>query len=118
MCGKRLKQFVRQGRPNTEYTAQAARYLAPKPREAIACPVHLVYRVYTQTRRRVDDLNLYASLDDILVAEGILADDDRNIIRNRDGSRVYYDKDRPRAEIYIYEEEEAHAIRNEAVYSG
>lgn len=118
MCGKRQKQFVRQGRPNTEYAAQAAKYLYPKPREPISCPVHIVYRIYTQTRRRVDDLNLYASLDDILVSEGILADDNRNIIRNRDGSRVDYDKDCPRAEIYIYKQEEAHADRNEVVYGG
>ena len=54
----------------------------------------------------VDDLNLYASLDDILVKEGILKDDNRNIIRSRDGSRVHYDKERPRAEIYIYNYEE------------
>jgi hypothetical protein len=54
----------------------------------------------------VDDLNLYASLDDILVHEKILADDSIRYIRNRDGSRVFYDKENPRAEIYIYRHEE------------
>lgn len=102
-CGKRQKQFIRQGHANTEYSAMAAKYLVPKPRQPISCKVHIVYRIYTQTRRVVDDLNLYASLDDILVKEKILKDDNRNIIRCRDGSGVFYDKDHPRAEIYLYE---------------
>lgn len=113
-CGKKKKQFVRQGRANTEYSARAAQYLLPRPKEPIREPVQIVYRVYTGTRRVVDDLNLYASLDDILVVNGILKDDNRNIIRSRDGSRVLYDKERPRAEIKIYEykEEEDYAVRN------
>jgi hypothetical protein len=62
----------------------------------------------------VDDLNLYASLDDLLVREKILKDDNRKIIRSRDGSRVMYDKENPRAEIYIYRyrEEEDYGIPN------
>ena len=103
LCGKRAKQFVRQGRANTEYSAMAAKYLFPKP---LPGPLHIVYTVYTGTMRLVDDLNLYASLDDILVKEGILSDDNRKVIRCRDGSRVLYDKERPRAEICIYDYEE------------
>lgn len=101
-CGKRAKQFVRQGRANTEYTMKAAHFLTPKPKEPISCQVHIVYKVYTETKRLVDDLNLYASLDDLLVKEGVLKDDNRSIIRSRDRSRVLYDKERPRAEIRIY----------------
>lgn len=116
-CGKRAKQFVRQGHANTEYSAKAARYLFPKPKEPFAQGVHIVYRVYTQTQRVVDDLNLYASLDDILVKEKILKDDNRKIIRSRDGSRVLYDKERPRAEIYIYDyrEEDDHGEQGKHV---
>lgn len=111
VCGKKARQFVRQGRANTEYTARAAQFLFPKPKQPIAGKVWLVYRVFTQTKRLVDDLNLYASLDDILVSNKILKDDNRNIVRSRDKSRVLYDKENPRAEIYIYEynEEEDHA---------
>ena len=108
-CGKKARQFIRQGRANSEYTLMAAKYLTPRPAKHIDREVHLVYKVYTQTKRLVDDLNLYASLDDLLVKENVLADDNRNIIRSRDGSRVLYDKERPRAEVYIYnydEEEE------------
>lgn len=82
----------------------------------------LVYRVYTRTKMLVDDLNLYASLDDLLVKEKILQDDNRNVIRCRDGSRVMHDKDNPRAEIYIYKyrEEEDYGIpeREENVHCG
>lgn len=113
-CGKKARLFIRQGRANNEYTLKAAQYLTPRPREPIAEQVQIVYRVYTGTRRVVDDLNLYASLDDLLVKEGVLKDDNRKIIRSRDGSRVLYDKERPRAEIriYAYSEEEDYATRN------
>lgn len=106
LCGKRKKQFVRQGHANTEYTAQAAQYLNPKPPKPLSGPVWLQYNVYMKTRRRVDDLNLYASLDDLLVKEGILSDDNISVIRCRNGSFVTYDKAAPRAEIRIYEAEE------------
>lgn len=105
-CGKKARLFIRQGRANSEYTLMAAKFLTPRPGKPISEQVHLVYKVYKGTRRRVDDLNLYASLDDLLVKEGVLADDNSNIIRSRDDSRVLYDKERPRAEVYIYHFEE------------
>ena len=101
-CGKRKKQFVRQGTAHSKYAFEAACFLNPRPPVPISEEVHLVYRLYMQTRRRVDDLNLYASIDDILVHEKLLADDSIKYIRCRDGSRVDYDKENPRAEIYIY----------------
>lgn len=118
MCGKYAKQFIRNGNTTTEFAFRAAQYLQPKPSKPISGPVHLVYRLYTQTRHRKDDLNLYEALDDILVSGGILKDDDRKIIRSRDGSRVLYDHECPRAEIYIYPycEEEDHEIRNKDVH--
>ncbi len=105
-CGKKARLFVCQGRANTKYSLEAAHFLTPRPRKPLEGPVWLVYKVYKETRRKVDDLNLYASLDDILVKEGILKDDNSDIVRSRDRSRVYYDKERPRAEIYIYKYEE------------
>lgn len=121
-CGKRKKQYVRQGHANTAYTARAAQYLQPRPAKPLDGEIHLVYHIYMQTHRRVDDLNLYASLDDLLVSEGILKDDSIKYIRCRDGSRVLYDKENPRAEIYLYEyrkeEDNGNPKRNENVYSG
>jgi hypothetical protein len=120
VCGKYQKQFIRNGKTTTEYAFHASKFLQPKPKAPIDTQVRLIYRLYTGTRRRVDDLNLYEALDDILVSQGILKDDNRNIIRSRDGSRVLYDKEHPRAEIYIYdyEEEDAHEFQYENVHGG
>ena len=59
------------------------------------------------TRRRCDTVNLEEGLWDILVEAGVLADDCRDIIASDDGSRTFYDKNRPRTEVVItpYEEE-------------
>lgn len=113
VCGKYARQFIRNGSSTTDYAFKAVKFLLPKPKAPITGPVHLVYKLYTQTWHRKDDLNLYEALDDILVTNGILKDDDRKTIRSRDGSRVLYDKENPRAEIYIYpyKEEDDHAIR-------
>lgn len=106
VCGKYQKQFIRNGSTTTDFAFRAAKYIHPRPNVPISKPVQLVYRIYTETRRRVDDLNLYEALDDILVSAKVLEDDNRSIIRSRDGSRVLYDKKNPRAEIYIYEYQE------------
>ena len=120
VCGKYERQFIRNATKTTDYAFKAVKFLRPKPARPIEGPVWLVYKLYTQTWHRKDDLNLYEALDDILVSNGILKDDDRKTIRSRDRSRVLYDKENPRAEIYIYSysEEEDNEDRNENVYSG
>ena len=116
VCGKYERQFIRNATKTTDYAFKAVKFLRPKPARPIEGPVWLVYKLYTQTWHRKDDLNLYEALDDILVTNGILKDDDRKTIRSRDGSRVLYDKDNPRAEIYIYsyseEEDDENRIKN------
>ena len=52
-------------------------------------------------KRNVDKANLNAAIHDILVKYDVLADDNRNIIASTDGTRTYYDKLNPRAEIEI-----------------
>jgi hypothetical protein len=105
-CGKRQRQYVRQGSANTKFSFDAAKFLRPRPQQPLEGQLHIIYHLFMKTRRRVDDLNLYASLDDLLVTEGIIKDDCINYIRSRDGSRVSYDKETPRAEIYIFQYEE------------
>ena len=116
VCGKYERQFIRNATKTTDYAFKAVKFLRPKPARPIEGPVWLVYKLYTQTWHRKDDLNLYEALDDILVTNGILKDDDRKTIRSRDRSRVLYDKDNPRAEIYIYsyseEEDDENRIKN------
>jgi len=53
------------------------------------------------TRRRVDLTNLLEAIDDVLVHYGVLSDDNSSIIVSHDGSRVLYDKARPRTEVTI-----------------
>jgi hypothetical protein len=105
-CGKYKKQFIRQGKANTEYTIKAYPYLNPKPQQPIDTPVRVQYLFYMGTRRKVDSLNLCAAADDLLVEAGILADDNSSIVKNHDGTRVLYDKLSPRTEIYIHTCEE------------
>ena len=77
-------------------------------RKCIGVPDPITYKVnvcctyYMPTRRRVDLLNLLEATMDILVDAGILEDDNSNIVGGHDGSRVLYDKENPRVEIYIY----------------
>jgi Holliday junction resolvase RusA-like endonuclease len=106
LCGKPKKQFIRQGKPGTEYTFLATKYLQPKPDKAIDSPVHIRYLFYMGTRRRVDKLNLQAAADDLLVTAGILKDDHSGIVCSHDGTRVLYDKENPRTEVYITDFEE------------
>lgn len=70
-----------------------------KQRIDMAVNVQCVY--YMPTRRRVDLVNLLESTDDILVAAGVLEDDNCRIVAAHDGSRVDYDKYNPRVEITI-----------------
>jgi Holliday junction resolvase RusA-like endonuclease len=70
-------------------------------------PLHIDYPVnvkclyYMPTRRRVDLVNLQEATLDVLVKYGAIIDDNSLIVASMDGSRVYYDKDNPRTEIYI-----------------
>jgi hypothetical protein len=100
-CKKFAKQWVKQSPQHDAWYKDASRQLVALPSEPISGPVQLVYIVYTQTRRIVDDLNLYAAIDDLLVANDILDDDNTRIVKSRDGSRVRYDKDKPRTEVVV-----------------
>lgn len=95
------KPFIIQSQKYEDYEAYASYFLRPKPKKPIDFPVTVRCIFYMPTRRRVDKSNLEAAAHDILVKYGILADDNRDIIASTDGSRVYYDKQNPRAEITI-----------------
>ena len=71
----------------------------------ISTPVNVKAIYYMPTRRRVDLTNLHESLHAILVKYEVLEDDNSKIIVSTDGSRVMYDKDHPRTEVWITREE-------------
>lgn len=104
VCHKYEKQWVRQGLAYEEYAEKAEWQLHPRPEKPIDYPVNVRCMFYMATKRRVDGLNLQATVDDILVDAGILKDDNSRIVVGHDGSRVLYDKENPRTEIYITKE--------------
>lgn len=103
-CNRPYKQFVKQGRAYDEYAGNAIACLTHSsriPQSPISMPVHIKYTFYLQTHRLVDQNNLIAAMDDILVAAKVLSDDNCNVIKSYDGTRVLYDKENPRTEIVI-----------------
>lgn len=101
VCQKPKKQWIKQGEAHDEYTESAQWFLRPIPKKPISVPVNVKCLFYMKTKRKVDSLNLLATVDDLLVARGILADDNSRIVVAHDGSRVLYDPDNPRTEITI-----------------
>lgn len=77
-----------------------ALYYVPK-KTLIDYPVEVKCLFYMPTRRKCDLTNMLEAIDDIMVKAGLLKDDNYTIIESHDGSRVLYDKDRPRTEVYI-----------------
>ena len=69
--------------------------------DAAACPVNVRCLFYMPTKRRVDLVNLLEAVDDILTHYGIIDDDDMLHVGGHDGSRIFFDKENPRTEIYI-----------------
>lgn len=74
--------------------------------EPFLSPCNMKCLYYMPTHRAVDLCNLLEATCDILVHYGILIDDNSNIVKGHDGSRVLYDKEYPRTEIFLTEWEE------------
>jgi len=83
-----------------QYEHDAGAFL-PRRGERLDKPCQVTCLFYMPTRRRVDLTNLLEAVDDVLVHYGVLADDNSRIIVSHDGSRVLYDKQRPRTEVAI-----------------
>ena len=96
------KPFIMPSQKYMDYEAEAVWYcIGAGVRCPIEEPVEVKCLFYMPTRRRVDLTNLLESIDDVLVKAGVLKDDHSGIIVSHDGSRVLYDKDNPRTEVYI-----------------
>lgn len=78
----------------------AAMWYIPK-QTAICEPVTVKCLFYMPTHRKCDLTNLLEAVDDIMVKAGLLEDDNYTIIVSHDGSRVLYDKEKPRTEVFI-----------------
>ncbi len=78
-------------------------YFMKKLDKPINKPINIRAIYYMGTRRKVDITNLHSALHDILTVYNVIEDDNSRIVKSTDGSRVKYDKDNPRTEIYITE---------------
>lgn len=90
--------FIAPSQKFKEYEREAG-YFVTKHKYVIPVNVKAVF--YMPTRRKCDLTNLLEALDDILVNYGVVPDDDYTHIAAHDGSRVLYDKNNPRTEVFI-----------------
>ena len=98
------RPFIMPSKKYKDYEKAAAVFI-PKG-VFINAPVNVKCLFYMPTRRKCDLTNLLEAIDDVMVKTGLLADDDYTIIESHDGSRVLYDKENPRTEVYITENTE------------
>ena len=92
--------------PQYKQYEKDALWFIPKLNVPLSGPVCVTCKFFMPTRRKCDLTNLLQAIDDILVKAGLLADDNYTVIQSHDGSRVFYDKERPRTEVIIYPIEE------------
>lgn len=86
-----------------QYAGACSFMIPSKMRLHIDHPVNVQCVYHMATRRKVDLVNLLEATLDILVAAGVLADDNSRIAASHDGSRVQYDRHNPGVEIIITE---------------
>lgn len=99
------KPFVMPSKAFRQYENAALWYIPRKVH--INCAVNVQCLFFMPTRRKVDLTNLLEAIDDIMVKAGLLEDDNFTIIQSHDGSRVFYDKAKPRTEICITKADDA-----------
>lgn len=102
------RRFIRQSDAYLKYEKEALQQIREKGVAdlGIDYPVNVRCRFFREDRRRCDLTNLLEAIDDIMVTAGVIADDNYNIIMGHDGSRVFYDKEKPRTEVLITREGE------------
>lgn len=96
------KPFVSQGKLYKQFEAECGYYLL-KYKKNISTPVNLKCTFYVKDRRKRDIVNLLNAIQDILVKYGVIADDNYNIVKSVDGSRIIYEKGREETIIEIKE---------------
>ena len=101
----RKTPFIAPSKAYGDYETDCLRQIK-RPHSPISARVNVRCVYYMKTARRVDLANLIEATTDILVKARVLEDDNSKIVASHDGSRVDYDKQNPRVEIWIEEMEE------------
>lgn len=94
------RPIVLPSKPYQEYEKKCKPYI-PKIEKPIDFPINLECHFYKGTHRKCDITNLLQAVCDILVKYKFIEDDNYSIIASMDGTKVFYDKENPRTEIYI-----------------
>ena len=94
------RMLVIPSKPYQEYERACKQYM-PILDKPIDYPINLKCTYYMETRRKCDITNLLQATCDILTKYKVLEDDNYTIVASTDGTRVYYDKENPRAIIEI-----------------
>jgi len=98
---KNGRPFIVPSKQYKEYEKKALWYI-PK-QEPFCGPVNVKCVFFMPTRRKCDLTNLLEAINDIMVKSGLLEDDNYSVVQSVDGSRILYDKENPRTEVYIEE---------------
>lgn len=96
------KRFISPSPQYKQYEEECGWYIKKQYKgEPIDYAVNVRCLYYMPTKGRVDITNLMEATHDILTKYGVLNDDNSKIIVSVDGSRVLYDRENPRTEIFI-----------------
>lgn len=93
------RPFIIPSKQYKEYEKMAALFIPKVSTIDVLCNIKCLF--YMPTHRKCDLTNLPESIDDIMVKYGLIEDDNFTIIQSHDGSRVLYDSENPRTEVYI-----------------
>ena len=97
------KPMIIQSKLYKQFEQECGYYLL-KYKKNISTPVNLKCTFYVKDKRKRDIVNLLNAIQDILVKYGVIADDNYNIVKSVDGSRIIYEKGREETIIEIEEE--------------
>lgn len=97
------KPMIIQSKLYKKFEQECGYYLL-KYKKNISTPVNLKCTFYVKDKRKRDIVNLLNAIQDILVKYGVIADDNYNIVKSVDGSRIIYEKDREETIIEIESE--------------
>ena len=93
------RPFIMPSKKYKEYERDALPFI-PK-NIFINYPVNVKCLFYMPTKRKCDLVNMQEAILDVMVKGGVIADDNYSVVQSMDGSRVFYDKENPRTEVYI-----------------
>ena len=110
MIWRNGRAVILPSKPYQQYEKDCRPFIPHPSFAPITGQVNVKATFFMGTRRKVDLVNLMQALLDIMVKYGLIEDDNSRVVVSIDGSRVAYDKERPRTEVEIIEIEKGETI--------